>query len=50
MASDPHAPVPLALESLTRDELAALVPEYLLCGHLIDRAGMQSSLFLSKRS
>ena len=44
MASDPHAPVPLALESLTRDELAVLVPEYLLCGHLIDRAGMPHAI------
>ena len=44
MASDPHAPVPLALELLTRDELAALVPEYLLCGHLIDRAGMPHAI------
>jgi len=29
-----------ALESLSRDELAALAREYLLAGHLIDRAGM----------
>jgi hypothetical protein len=28
------------LEALTRDELARLAPEYLLAGHLIDRAGM----------
>lgn len=28
------------LHSLTRGELAALVPEYLLGGHLIDRSGM----------
>ncbi|WP_444543733.1 hypothetical protein [Nocardia concava] len=27
-------------ESLTRSELALLVPELLLCGHLIDRSGM----------
>ncbi|MEC3955587.1 hypothetical protein VMT65_21290 [Nocardia sp. CDC153] len=27
-------------ESLTRSELARLVPELLLCGHLIDRSGM----------
>lgn len=28
------------LADLTRDQLATLVPELLLCGHLIDRAGM----------
>jgi len=28
------------LSELSRAELAVLVPEYLLCGHLIDRAGM----------
>jgi hypothetical protein len=28
------------LGSLTRDQLARLTPEYLLAGHLIDRAGM----------
>ena len=28
------------LGDLTRDELARLVPELLLCGHMIDRAGM----------
>jgi hypothetical protein len=28
------------LEGLTREELALLAPEYLLAGHLIDRAGM----------
>lgn len=44
MAPDPHAPVPLRLETLARDELAALVPEYLLCGHLIDRAGMPHAI------
>ncbi|WP_405488063.1 hypothetical protein [Nocardia sp. NBC_00511] len=27
-------------ESLTRTELAVLIPELLLCGHLIDRSGM----------
>jgi hypothetical protein len=31
---------PFGLEDLSRDELARLVPEYLLAGHLIDRAGM----------
>jgi hypothetical protein len=30
----------LGLRSRTRQELAVLVPEYLLAGHLIDRAGM----------
>jgi hypothetical protein len=30
------------LADLTREELAALVPEYLMAGHLIDRAGMPS--------
>jgi hypothetical protein len=30
----------LPLTDRSRDELAALVPEYLLIGHLIDRAGM----------
>src|SRR5664280_2967156 len=30
----------LGLRSRTRQELTALVPEYLLAGHLIDRAGM----------
>lgn len=29
---------------LTRDQLAALVPELLLCGHLIDRSGMAHSI------
>lgn len=29
-----------AFRSLSRDTLAALVPELLLCGHLIDRCGM----------
>lgn len=28
------------LSDLSRDDLAGLLPEYLLCGHLIDRAGM----------
>jgi hypothetical protein len=28
------------LEGLSREQLAVLVPELLLCGHLIDRAGM----------
>ncbi len=32
--------MPSAYASLTREELAVLVPELLLCGHLIDRAGM----------
>jgi hypothetical protein len=31
---------PIGLEALSRDQLARLVPEYLLAGHLIDRAGM----------
>ena len=33
-----------AFERLTRDELATLVPELLLCGHLIDRSGMAHSI------
>ena len=32
--------MPSAYSSLTRQQLAVLVPELLLCGHLIDRAGM----------
>jgi hypothetical protein len=32
--------VELGLQGRTREELAVLVPEYLLAGHLIDRAGM----------
>ena len=28
------------LADLSREQLAVLVPELLLCGHLIDRAGM----------
>lgn len=31
---------PRRLPDLSREELAALVPEYLMAGHLIDRAGM----------
>jgi len=34
----------LSLRNLSRDDLAALVPEYLLCGHLIDRAGMPHAI------
>src|SRR5690606_28528302 len=30
----------MAFRSLSRETLAALVPELLLCGHLIDRCGM----------
>ncbi|MFF2086221.1 hypothetical protein ACFVVM_20785 [Nocardia sp. NPDC058176] len=30
--------------SLSRDQLAALVPELLLCGHLIDRSGMAHTI------
>jgi hypothetical protein len=33
---------PRRLADLSREELAALVPEYLMAGHLIDRAGMPS--------
>jgi hypothetical protein len=33
-------PVDSGLGGRTRQELALLVPEYLLAGHLIDRAGM----------
>ena len=32
--------MPRGLAGLSRDQLATLVPELLLCGHLIDRAGM----------
>jgi hypothetical protein len=32
--------MPSAYASLSREQLAVLVPELLLCGHLIDRAGM----------
>lgn len=44
MAPEPHGLVPLTLESLSREELAELVPEYLLCGHLIDRSGMPHAI------
>ncbi len=41
---DPHPNRPVTagsgLARLSRDELSRLVPEYLLAGHLIDRAGM----------
>lgn len=33
-----------SFETLSRDELAILVPELLLCGHLIDRSGMAHTL------
>lgn len=35
---------PRPLEALTQPELATLVPELLLCGHLIDRAGMPHAI------
>ncbi|GAA5061899.1 hypothetical protein [Nocardia callitridis] len=39
------SPVPASnFAKLTRDQLAVLVPELLLCGHLIDRSGMAHSL------
>ena len=38
--AEPRAGVPSRYAELTREQLAALVPELLLCGHLIDRSGM----------
>ena len=35
---------PRPLAGLTQAELATLVPELLLCGHLIDRAGMPHAI------
>ena len=35
---------PPSLAELSREELALLVPELLLCGHLIDRAGMPHAI------
>lgn len=32
--------VPASFADLSREDLAILVPELLLCGHLIDRSGM----------
>ncbi|GAB2443365.1 hypothetical protein [Nocardia tengchongensis] len=40
----PISPWPSGFEDLTRDELAVLVPELLLSGHLIDRSGMAYSI------
>ena len=40
VSSDGKSLEVLSLEALSQPELAALVPEYLLCGHLIDRSGM----------
>ena len=37
---EPMSLATLSLATLSQAELAVLVPEYLLCGHLIDRAGM----------
>ncbi|SUA75357.1 Uncharacterised protein [Nocardia otitidiscaviarum] len=36
--------VPSRFDSLSRAELAVLVPELLLCGHLIDRSGMAHTI------
>ncbi len=39
-----RSPRPRRLAELTRAELAVLVPELLLCGHLIDRSGMPHAI------
>jgi hypothetical protein len=43
-ASVPRVTPPTGFASLSRDQLAVLVPELLLAGHLIDRAGMPHAI------